>query len=120
MLHCNIHAPPTHPQGAGGNPYPLGGGVGACRAGSYVPLNLKASSVLGHHEIPTNKRHDAQELPGEEAFQPRGIRFQIFVDIPQRISSHFARGSKRLEQVYLAACGFKQNLGTSLNSGRVP
>ena len=85
-----------------------------------TPPNLKASSVLGHHEIPTNKRHDAQELPGEEAFQPRGIRFQIFVDIPQRISSHFARGSKRLEQVYLAACGFKQNLGTSLNSGRVP
>ena len=74
-----------------------------------TPPNLKASSVLGNHEIPTNERHHAQDLPGEDAFQPCSVGFQVLVDVPQGISSDLAGGSKRLEQVYLAACGFKDN-----------
>jgi len=38
--------------------------------------------LLGHHQIPTDQCHDAQNLSREETFETLGLQLQVFVDVP--------------------------------------
>ena len=38
--------------------------------------------LLSHHQIPTDQRHDAQNLSSEEAFETFSLQLQVLVDVP--------------------------------------
>jgi hypothetical protein len=38
--------------------------------------------LLGHHQIPTDRCHNAQNLSREETFETLGLQLQVFVDVP--------------------------------------
>ena len=42
-----------------------------------------SAGLLGHHQIPTNQRHNAQNLSREETFQSLSFQFQVLVDVPE-------------------------------------
>lgn len=46
-------------------------------------LYFSATRLLGHHQIPTNQRHNAQNLSREETFQSLSFQFQVLVDVPE-------------------------------------
>ena len=46
-------------------------------------LTPQSFSLLGHHQIPTDQRHDAQDLSGEEAFKTFSLQLQVLVDVPE-------------------------------------
>jgi hypothetical protein len=43
--------------------------------------------LLGHHQVPTNQGHNAQDLSGEEAFKTCFLGLQVLVDVPGKIGT---------------------------------